>query len=247
MEGIQGTAAHVEDGAGVDARHFPARAVHAPTEVNLFHVRKQGFVQTSGRLKGGRAHHQTGAGSPKNGTNGRFAVLTGIHFAGVKHAAKGIRVGEEVHAAAGGAGVFKAIRIRVAPQHRLRGAQAWVGGKGSLQRRPPEGQGLNVRIHQDGQLQSRPLGAQLAQGGVVAAGVSAVLVHGQEVHARVVRRHVGGRIIGGAVVRHHQGHGFRGGGFHSGQEPLQPSAAVPVQYHHGVAHGVLNAHRCHCP
>ena len=132
MEGIEGAAPHVEHGAGVDARHVPARTVHAPTEVYFLHVRKQGFVQASGRLKGGRAHHQTGAGSPKDRANGRFAVLTGIHFAGIEHAAEGVGVGQEVHAAAGSARVFKAIRLRVAPQHRLRGPQARVGGKGGL-------------------------------------------------------------------------------------------------------------------
>ena len=122
--------------------------VHAPTEVDFFHVGKKFTIQAAYFPKGIHSEGQTGSACPENWPVDRQVILSLIFFALAQDSPVGKGNAPPVHESAHGAGVLEFGLFAVVAQLGLYCPKFWVLNKTIRQGLKPTHLGLDVGIHE---------------------------------------------------------------------------------------------------
>src|SRR6218665_20923 len=194
MSGGKRASPHVIDGAFSLIKNALTKTVDFPTQINLFHVGKESFVEAPQSMENGGANNQASACCPKYLTS--VIVLTSVVFQCGKNSSptKGIR--QQVNKSAAGARIFKLIFILAGQNLGLRG-----GDRRILKQRNERLQPMRSYLHVGGQ-QHVIAGIYLLHCFIVPAAKAKVGLIINNFYGREIFTQIRDRIIRGAVVRH---------------------------------------------
>ena len=226
------TAADVIDGGfGDDGDPVPGE-LEPPAQVDLLHVGEEPVVQAAELFPEPAPDHQAGARHPED--IGRSVILAFVLLHLLHDTAPAERVAVAVQQAARRAGILKPGAVVPGQQLWAAGAAFRVGVHPGYQGLQPVFRHLDIGIDED-----IILGFHLCEGAVVAPGEPIVLVQPDLPDGgKFLEEHLQGAVRRGAV-----GHDdfcvqpLRGGD-EPGQEGLQVSLGVPVQYDDGGLHAL---------
>ena len=167
--GREGASSHVVDDGVGDAHDFARPRPKSPAEVDLFEVGEEAGVEPACRVPIGGAHHECGAGGPKEGAHG--VILPVVFFEHIEQATATEGIAEAVDESACGTGVFETVVRPFGVDLRLRGGRFGMRIHVGAHRGEPAGRGAHVAVEQEIIIvASRRFLLDAAEGCIVASG-----------------------------------------------------------------------------